>query len=240
MPDLRIPPAITFKFERLVAEVCNQAKLDTDQWPLRARELLSHLQERWREGVEAGLNDTDAQARALELFGSPKSVARGLRQPWLKRLLYHQNCRLHRQFIFLTATLCGNLLLVLVQLILYRGENLEAARYAGSFSNAFIALGSLLVIQWRPEWPRWIRTILLVRHLLWVFVGLGLINVALNAPMAFVLSWQISWWILAAPFMAGAIPLGFLGAACFWSEIFDLAGRRRAKTQELIAFRIIK
>ncbi len=241
MPELRVPPSVTFKFERFIAEVCHRAKLDDHEWPLKARELLSHLQERWREGVEAGLNDADAQERALQLFGEPKAVARRLRQSWLRRLLYHQNCRPHRYLVFLSACLSGTLMLAVEVLLLAKDRGMPMEYLVGAFTNGFLALGALLVVKWRPPLqPIWLRYLLGIRHVLWFFVVSGFINAAATPLKALGLLIRDGFSFVLALLFAGPICLGFVGAACLLSELLDFSGRRRLKTEELLAFKVIR
>jgi hypothetical protein len=241
MSDLRVPPAVTFKFERIVSEVCHHAKLDTDEWPLRARELLDHLQERWREGAESGLSTETAEARALERFGHPLAVARGLRQPWFKRLMYQNRLRLHRYVTFLTATMCGNLLIGFEHFLLHDLE-FDAPRLVGTSVNGFLALGSLYVIKWQPAgWSPWVRSLWAIRHGLWIFVVVGFLNVAFNPILAFVALFRghVFREVLFVIF-PGPVFLGLIGAACFFSELFDFSGRRKAKMEEFLAFKVIR
>ena len=100
----RVPPAVSLNFERLVMEVCNRAKLDFDDWPLEARELLNHLETRWREGIERGLSTEAAEERAILLFGGADQVAKSLRRPWLKRVLFYRRYRAERYFWILGVT----------------------------------------------------------------------------------------------------------------------------------------
>ena len=240
MSDLRVPPAVTFRFERCVAAICHYAKLDDYEWPLKARELLSHLQARWREGVENGLSDEAAEQRALELFGPSKSVAKSLRQPWWRRLLFYQNHRQHRLLTFLAASLFGTLLLGMAHIFLAKEAVPDAAQMIGSFTNSFIALGSLLAVKWRPTGPAWLRGVLLIRHGLWFFIGVGWLNVAGNPLVALGLYLRLNWGILALPVLLVAILFGWLGAACFGSEVLNLAERRRRLTPETLAFQMIR
>ena len=103
MAGTRIPPAVNEAFVSLAAEVCDRARMDYDEWMVNSQELVFHLQERWREGVELGLNTDDAKSRAFKLFGSPSSVAKSLRKPWLMRLLYYKRFRSERFGFFILA-----------------------------------------------------------------------------------------------------------------------------------------
>jgi len=157
MSELRVPPAVTFAFERLVADVCRQAKLDDHEWALTARELLTHLQNRWREGDALNLSTDAATQRALDLFGAPEVVAMSLRNPWWRRLLFHENHRLKRILVFLSASVWGVILLstssVMVNVASENSESTIPAigLLAGYFAHPFIVLGSLFVVKWQPS-----------------------------------------------------------------------------------------
>jgi len=79
--DSRIPPGVTLAFEKAATQICNDAKLDYDEWPLRAYETVTHLQERWRDGILKGLSTDEAERQALNAFGKLSAVARSLRKP---------------------------------------------------------------------------------------------------------------------------------------------------------------
>ena len=111
--SLRVPPATSLKFQEAATQVCNLAKLDFDQWPLQAHELVSHLEQRWVEGVESGLNTDAAEERALKLFGDLSRVAATLKKPWHRRVLSDYRYRADRYFIFFTASILSAWLLFL-------------------------------------------------------------------------------------------------------------------------------
>lgn len=103
MNEQRIPPAVTFHFEKIIALVAEHARLDAAEWAIRSHELMGQLEHRWHEGVELGLSTDAAQQRALELFGDPEAVGRRFRKHWRFNLLFARNWRLVRIVIFLVA-----------------------------------------------------------------------------------------------------------------------------------------
>ena len=126
-------------------------------------------------------------------------------------------------------------------LLLNRAEQ-DVGQLVGSFLNPFIALGALYVVKWKPlNLPVWLRGLLAIRHALWFFVASGFVNVILNPMLALLalLNRNHSPVLLILVF-SGPILLGLVGAACLISEAFDLAGRRKARTEELLAFKLIK
>ena len=54
MSELRIPPAVSFTFEKLISAICEMAKIDYDDRPYATRELLSQLESRWRKEIARG------------------------------------------------------------------------------------------------------------------------------------------------------------------------------------------
>jgi len=72
-------------------------------------------------------------------------------------------------------------------------------------------------------------------------VASGFVNVIINPILALLalLSRNHSPGFLILIF-AGPILLGLVGAACLISEALDLAVRRKARTEELLAFKMIK
>ena len=101
--ELRIPPSVTFAFERTATQVCNEAKLDYDEWSLRAYEAVTHLRESWRKGIRNGLSTDEAERQALVSYGDLSIAAKSWRKSWLLRMLFHQRCRSERFFLFLAA-----------------------------------------------------------------------------------------------------------------------------------------
>ena len=98
--ELRVPPSVTMAFEGAATQICNDAKLDYDEWPLRAYETVTHLQERWRKCIQDGMGTDEAERQALRSFGDFSVVARSHRKPWHVRMLIHQRCRADRFFFF--------------------------------------------------------------------------------------------------------------------------------------------
>lgn len=101
--DLRVPPAVTLEFRQIANDICNRAKLDYDDWAHQADELTTHLQERWRDGIDDGLSTEGARQKVLEGFGDRSLVAKSLRRPWYVRLLSYDRYRPHRYISFLAA-----------------------------------------------------------------------------------------------------------------------------------------
>lgn len=245
MSDLRVPPAVSLAFERVVADVCHRAKLETEEWPLRAHELLNHLQDRWREGIEAGLGTDAAQERALQMFGKPETVARRMREPWWKRLLLQRRCRLHRNLIFITASsVCQGLSAAFTNN--FEGTPVNTGTFtAGMFLNGLLALGSAWVIAWKPSATNLLlRGVLALRHVVWLLVLSGLLNILLIPPL---MLWQAFGLKklpdMPAGWVCAAVAAGFyawLGAACLISECLNLAGRRRQTNPETLAFQVIR
>jgi hypothetical protein len=103
MATERVPPGVTLACQRAVTQVCNDAKLDDDEWALRAYEAVTHLQKRWQKGIRMGLTTDEAERRALNYYGDLSAVAKSWRRPWHVRMLFHQRCRPERFFLFLVA-----------------------------------------------------------------------------------------------------------------------------------------
>jgi hypothetical protein len=102
--DTRVPPSISFEFERLSLDVCERAKADFDQRHLLFHELVDQLEELWRQGEAAGLDDVAAKDRALELFGDAEVAARVYRggfAKWMVRLLTFHRYASHRFILIL-------------------------------------------------------------------------------------------------------------------------------------------
>jgi hypothetical protein len=156
-------------------------------------------------------------------------------------LLYHQNCRPHRYLVFLSACLSGTLMLAVEVLLLAKDRGMPMEYLVGAFTNGFLALGSLLVVKWRPPLqPIWLRYLLGIRHVLWFFVVSGFLNAAATPLKALGLLIRDGFPFVLALLFAGPICLGFVGAACLLSELLDFSGRRRLKTEELLAFKVIR
>ena len=98
-----VPPAVTLKFERIAYQVCNGARFDYDELPSRANEMVTWLQNGWREGSKQGLTDDGAQERAIAAFGDLSHAIKRLRAPRYRRLLLHDRYRPHRYLVFLAA-----------------------------------------------------------------------------------------------------------------------------------------
>src|ERR1039458_7218260 len=143
--DLRVPPGVTQAFEEKATQICNDAKLDFDEWPLRAYEAVTHLQERWRKGIRMGLGTDEAERQALNSYGDPSVVARSWRKAWHKRMLFHQRYRPERFFLFFVAYVFFSWLAVLD--VHYRayldGKDADLPRLMLPFDPAFQATRKL-------------------------------------------------------------------------------------------------
>ena len=194
--DSRIPPGVTLAFEKAATQICNDAKLDYDEWPLRAYETVTHLRERWRDGILKGLSTDEAERQALNAFGKLSAVARSLRKPWPVRILVHQRYRPERFFLFLVAYVFFSWLSVLD--VHYRafldGKAVDLSRLMLPFNNDYYpsfvhifssinlpffvdglgtffvglaALASVVAIQWQSNFKNpLLNQILLSRYLL--------------------------------------------------------------------------
>lgn len=226
----RVPPAVSLNFERLVLDVCNRARLDFDDWPLEARELLNHLENRWREGIEMGLSTGAAEERAVALFGDVKQVARSLRAPWLRRMLFYRRYRAERYFAILASVVINAwmcLAIILIELTASgTAQSLNARNLFGILSastQGITCLFCIRAIRWTPETACvWLRRLLSLRYLLGVIV----LSTFVNLPVTpFVCWYGFPWsnpfgWVDAG-FLAmhlGMAPLGLLAAACILSE----------------------
>ena len=244
MPELRVPPAVTFAFEKVVAKVCDRARLETEEWPLKARELLNHLQQRWREGIEMGLSTDAAQSRALEMFGPPSLVARSLRETWWKRLMFQRRCRTARNLVFLSSSfVCSAVSVTMTNN--FQGLPMASGGYtAGVFMNGLLALGSAWIISWKARIPNGLlQALFSVRHILWLMVLSGFLNVVF-IPLVGLLKAQSapenSLSLVGAGWFVASWIYGCMGGACLVSESLNLADRRKAVSRETVAFQAIR
>ena len=107
MDELRIPPGVTFQFEKVLALVAEHARLGATDWAIRSHELMGQFEHRWREGIEMGLSTNDASTRALEMFGDPEAVGRRFRKNSEWKLLFSRDWQWIRIIVFLIATYCA-------------------------------------------------------------------------------------------------------------------------------------
>ena len=225
MPEPRVPPATALAFEKLAMRVCNEAKLDYDEWPARCHELVGHLQARWREGIEQELSTEAAEERAMELFGDVSRVARSLRQPWIRRLLFHRRYRAERYILFLAASVLGSWLWNIEQVSHASPKPDDDMMSVGlaAFFNGFVAIGSLALVLWKPKSNRrWIRVILSLRYVMVLFMLIGLYNSTIFPVLLFrdylgtpALGWGYSVYF---GIHCAHVMISWLGTACFISE----------------------
>lgn len=243
--DLRVPPAVTLRFERFALDVCEEAKLDFDQWASKTHELVGHLQQLWRQGIEMGMNTEDASGHAFEVFGSVAAVGRSFRQPWIKRFLLWRRYQGQRYAIFLSAAV----------LSAYEGAGRMSAANPDTFKvgsvgfffllatslNGAVALGCLLLVQWRPRIRSTLgRALFACRWMVALFIFTGVFNVLFPAFVNFPLA---AYGALGQPSNLPSVvwegvvaALGLLGGLGYLSELFRFPQRQSAKAQkELVA-----
>ncbi len=234
MSELRVPPAVTFHFEQVVAEVCESAMLDYDEVPFASNEILQHLENRWRDHIATGLGTDAAEALALEEFGSPEVVGKAYRKPFFKRLLYDKRTSSLRLFIIFAhgiaisyANACG--IIKDTKDITSRESLLYI--HQGSFLNPLIFILAIKLIHWKPRnLPLALRYFLYLRYLPAIsFVGF--LSQALVIPVITV--WktfeqcagqqpiQYGYLLVALTFVFS----GWLSFGCAISELFDWPGK---------------
>lgn len=256
--DFRVPPAVSLTFEKAATDICNRAKLDYDEWPLQAHEFVTHLQERWKEGIEKGLTTEDAEARALALFGDPAATAKALRKPWLRRVLSYERYRPERHLLFLVAYVFHAWLTVLDvhYRTFYNHQNPDLNTILlpfqlrffvdglGMFFVGLTGVAAVMLIQWLPKtWNAWVYSALCLKGVLWSVVIFA----------ACILLTKPSYWAYETFrlyenyfFYQGfcvlhllAIPLAWLGAACLISEACNYPGLVKKRLRKNKPFGVI-
>jgi hypothetical protein len=253
--ELTVPPGVTLTFERLASDICSKAKLDYDDTALQAHELVTHLRERWLEGIEGGLTTDAAEKRALRLFGSAAEVARSLRQPWLWRVLLQERTRAERYLLFLAADGLYSWLAVLETYYreylmgkpLHTDQMMLPADWMffvyglGSFGVGIAAVGVVALMSWKPDFKtRWLNTLLVARKILGIIpfsAGIVLIvapSYFLERAIRYRMDGLVYKEYCAAHLLS--VLLGWLAAACILVEVFDLPGRVRRRRPRPIGF----
>jgi len=245
--DIRIPPAVSLAFERIAYKICELAKLDHDEWQMQVHELRTHLQERWKEGIELGLSTEKAEERALVLFGSPQAIAKSLRKPLFTRLLTYKRFRSERLLTFLAAFVFYSWLQVLD--VHYRAylndDTVELSNVMlpfswqfftdglGTFFIGLIAVLSVVVIQWQPANENKWSGLFVARYVLFIGIALAIIDLAVKPSY---LTWQTFQIYESYLFYNGycvlhilAMLLGWLGVACLSIELLARPGQLSAK-----------
>lgn len=243
--DLRVPPAVTLQFERFALAVCEEAKLDFDQWASKTHELVGHLQQLWRQGIEMGMNTEDASGRAFEVFGSVEAVGRAFRQPWIMRFLLWRRYQGQRYAIFLSgAVLCAYAAagrMAAANPDTFKAGSVGFFYLLGTSLNGAVALGALGLVQWQPKirsGPG--RVLFACRWLVAPLMFMGVFNVLLPVFVSFPLA---AFHALSRPAnlpsvaWEGAVAaVGALGGLGYLSELFRFPQRRSARLQkELLA-----
>lgn len=282
-----IPGYVKVAFEATALQICDEAKLDSDEWPLRAHEAVTHLRERWRDGTYSGLSSDEAKRQVLDAYGDPLAVGKSWRKPWYFRVLFHERYRATRYLLFLFAYVLFSWLMVLdvhyrAALDTLNSKGREAAvheiassfnrlmlpfepeiagqvRYPsvgqifsslnprffvngmGTFFTGLAALACVVIIRCRPKFKNSLLNHAFVLRYPLVLVALFAIFMLSIWPTY--LTWITFVHSEADVFdqgycviHLGAMFLGWLGAACLVSELFDLPGlvrRRRYRKRPL-------
>ena len=234
--ELRVPPAVMLDFERIVAEVCDVAKLDYDERPLTTNELLGFLQECWREGVQRGLSTDDAKEDALERFGDLERVGKSFRRPWIKRIIYQKNYKAARYLMVLGVGLTNAFMAGLMASKMQTGD-VNVAIYLLSLAMGFslgplYALIACLTIHIKfPKTPCWVQILWRGRYILFPIIVYGMIEL-LTGPF-------ITYWLIAQNVSTdmvacilnmidtALIPLNIIASFCLISEALNWADRKK-------------
>ena len=282
-PSETIPVDVKIAIGATALQVCEEAKLDFDEWPLRAHEAVTHLRERWRDGTYNGLSSVEAKRQVLDSYGDPLAVGKSWRKPWYFRVLFHERYRATRYLLFLFAYVLFSWLMVLdvhyrAALDTFNSKGREAAvqeiassfntlmlpfepeiagrvRYPpggqilssinpgffvdgmGSFFTGLAALACVVIIRWRPKFRN-----SLLNHafaLRYPLVLVALFAIFMLAVWPTYLTWITFVHSEGDVFDQGycvihlsAMFLGWLGAACLVSELFDLPGIMRTRRDQ--------
>jgi len=235
MDDFRVPPAASFAFEQIVSKVCDAAKVDYNERPYVARELQNHLESFWRREIENGLSTDDAQQQALASFGRVEDVARNLRQPLWKRLLFFERYRAERFITFLCIGVAIGFFISIIDIV-YNDSKIpndpEDFGAIGFMLNPVFAITALFIVRWKPKTPnRLLRLLAWSRFIVSPLVATGLLAV-LFAPIRG-MRMMIHAGLEASPeeifvftCFVFLTPMGVLAAACYISELLGLPRRR--------------
>jgi len=195
--NARIPPAINELFVKTASQVCDRARMDYDEWLVNSQELAFHLQQRWRDGIEQGLNSEQAKNHAFKLFGDPHLVAKSLRKPWLTRLLCYKRFQPERFGFFILAFFfyTWHVIIDMHWKSLVRSNietpfqillpfNLDFVENGlGTMFVGFAAAGCVVLADWQPRFKKhWLNQICLSRHLLFLFTGYALFSLIVRFP----------------------------------------------------------
>lgn len=241
---LRIPPAIRMRFEQTAAEVCEMAKLDYADAPMRAREIVGHLEERWRELAEGNSSSEEAERLVLERFGKPERIAQRLRRPFLARLLIYRRYAAERLVAFLGASVC--LCWVSVVEFQYRPELNGTSKplfslifpesYTffltglGSYGVGIVAVGAALIMRWKPAKGGLLGNVWFqARHALAIVPLLASLSL-LTVPSYFGYVAckeyvQTPTYPVYLGCIAFSVIAGWLGGAAMISECLDIPGK---------------
>ncbi len=243
--ELRVPPAVTLQFERFALAVCEEAKLDFDQWASKTHELVGHLQQLWREGIDMGMNTDDASNRALQVFGSVEAIGRAVRHPWITRYLLWRRYQGQRYAIYLSgAVVCAYAAAARMAMAnpeAFKSGSVGFFYLLGTSLNGAVALGSLALVQWKPQIrSKPVRSLFACRWVVVPFMFMGVFNVLLPTFVSFPLA---AYHALSRPANLPSVALegvvavlGLLGGLGYLSELFRFPQRRSTRVQkELMA-----
>ncbi len=241
---LRVPPATRMKFEQIANRICNLARLDFADSSLRAHEIVTHLEERWREGAEGDLNGDDAEKRALRLFGDPAKVASTLRRPWPHRLVCYHRYAAERLLVFLASYVCLSWLAIVegpfrselggarVELfdVVFPASYWFFLTGLGSFGIGIAATAAVVFMRWRPLTEnKWVQRGMSARYVLSILPLAASANLALTPPFIAYRAWvqyvEAPGYPLYLAIIAFSIVLGWLGSVCLVSEWLNFPSR---------------
>ena len=251
MPELRVPPAVSFAFERVATDVCDQAGLETFEWAAKVKELVNHLEQRWCEGVELGMSTDAAEKRALDLFGPPQEAGRWLGQGMIRRWLSSPSRHEFRVMMF-----TANLFLLA---LMFTGSNYnwkqpsEHEMGIGLLFWSFLSSMSLLMHNRRTDqdrfWPRMATFFKFFSFLNWPIAAAGILNLLLAYWLAEVVTLENFCRFGASEVYLSALNLWVafslllftaFGVIMWASVIFDVSGKRRLEADRNLALRLVK
>lgn len=251
MPELRVPPAVSFTFERVAIDVCDQAGLETFEWAAKAKELVNHLEQRWCEGVELGMSTDAAQKRALDLFGPPQEAGRWLAQGMIRRWLSSPSRHEFRVMMFTTNIFLLDLTFTGLN---YDWKQLsEHEQGLGLFVWSSFSSISLLLHNRRTDqdrfWPRLAAFFKVWSFLNWPIAAAGILNLLLAYWLAEVVTLESFCRFGASEVYLSALNLWVafslllftaFGVIMWASVIFDFSGKRRRQAERNLALRLVK
>lgn len=238
MDTIRIPPAVAFVFEQYASKICDEAKVDYEERPFIARELQNHLNHFWKRAIADGKSTDDAETAAIVAFGNVENVARSIRQPYWKRLLFFERCRAARFIWFMIVGAVINFFCTVVAIDPNKTHQISNWVALGYMLNPIYAIISLLVIKWKPK-TTFLKIAFSIRYLLFFCVFTGVLNVflvpaiylfrSLHEPSPANWNWQADLFLNLC--LTILVILGWIAGFCFLSELFSWP-RKYARKQK--------